>query len=223
MEEIPFDSGRKRMTTVHRRPDGAVRVAYEGAPESLLGARVLADGPDLLARAADRAEAPARDGYRVLAVASADHEEASEPSGTWESGLSLLGLVGILDPPRSASEPTIAVCERAGIVPVLITGDPPLTDRAVAERLGIASREEEITTGRRIREGAAGELTGVRVYARTTPEQKLDIVEACPVPRSVRSPSPRRRCAVRPGPPRRACWVPACGRASCSWGPSSPP
>ncbi len=178
LEEIPFDSGRKRMTTVHRRPDGAVRVACKGAPESLLRSQVLADGPDLLARAAAQAEVLARDGYRVLAIASADHEEALEPSGTWESDLSLLGLVGILDPPRAASEPSIAACKRAGIVPVLITGDHPLTARAVAERLGIASREEEVTTGQRIREGAAGELTGVRVYARTTPEQKLDIVEA---------------------------------------------
>ncbi|MEZ7154128.1 cation-translocating P-type ATPase [Streptomyces sp. MAD19A] len=178
VEEMPFDSGRKRMTTVHRRPDGALRVACKGAPESLLRPQVLVDGPDLLARAADRAEALARDGYRVLAVASADLEEASEPSGTWESGLSLLGLVGILDPPRSASEPAIAACVRAGIVPVLITGDHPLTARAVAERLGIASREEAVTTGQRIREGTVGDLTDVRVYARTTPEQKLDIVEA---------------------------------------------
>ncbi|MFI9150632.1 cation-translocating P-type ATPase [Streptomyces sp. NPDC053367] len=176
--EIPFDSGRKRMTTVHRRPDGAVLAACKGAPETLLRPQVLADGPDLLARAAAQAEALARDGYRVLAVASADHEEATEPSGTWESGLSLLGLVGILDPPRAASEPSIAACKRAGIVPVLITGDHPLTARAVAERLGIASREEEVTTGQRMREGTAGRLTGVRVYARTTPEQKLDIVEA---------------------------------------------
>ncbi|WP_228040155.1 cation-translocating P-type ATPase [Streptomyces chromofuscus] len=178
VEEIPFDSGRKRMTTVHRRPDGAVRVACKGAPESVLRPQVLAEGPELLAGAAARAEALARDGYRVLAVASADREEAWEPAGTWESGLSLLGLVGILDPPRAASEPTIAACKRAGIVPVLITGDHPLTARAVAERLGIASREDEVTTGQRIREGTAGELTGVRIYARTTPEQKLDIVEA---------------------------------------------
>ncbi|GAU69798.1 cation-transporting ATPase [Streptomyces sp. NBRC 110611] len=178
VEEIPFDSGRKRMTTVHRRPDGGLRVACKGAPESMLRPQVLADGPGLLTRAAAEAEALARSGYRVLAVASADHEEPPERPRTWESGLSLLGLIGILDPPRSASATTIATCKRAGIVPVLITGDHPLTARAVAERLGIASRDEEVTTGQRIREGTAGELTDVRVYARTTPEEKLDIVEA---------------------------------------------
>ncbi|MDX3231370.1 cation-translocating P-type ATPase [Streptomyces sp. ME19-01-6] len=178
VEEIPFDSGRKRMTTVHRRPEGGLRIACKGAPESLLRPQVLADAPDTISRAAVRAEALARGGYRVLAVASADLEEAAERPPTWESGLSLLGLVGILDPPRSASRTTVAACKRAGIVPVLITGDHPLTARAVAERLGIASREEEVTTGERIREGTAGDLTSVRVYARTTPEQKLDIVQA---------------------------------------------
>ncbi|MET8894010.1 cation-translocating P-type ATPase [Streptomyces albogriseolus] len=177
--EIPFDSGRKRMTTVHRRPDGTVRVACKGAPEALLRPHILADGPDLLARAEAHAERLARDGYRVLAVATADHPHAQEPPGSWESGLTLLGLVGIWDPPRSASGPTITACRNAGIVPVLITGDHPLTARAVAARLGITTgRDDEITTGQHIREGTAGELTDIRVYARTTPGQKLDIVEA---------------------------------------------
>ncbi|MCX4510648.1 cation-translocating P-type ATPase [Streptomyces sp. NBC_01619] len=178
VEEIPFDSDRKRMTTVHRRPEGGLRVACKGAPESVLREEILADGPDVLTRAGARAEALARSGYRVLAVASVDLEDFAESPRTWESGLSLLGLVGILDPPRSASETTMAACKQAGIVPVLITGDHPLTARAVADRLGIASRDEEVTTGERIREGTAGDLTGVRVYARTTPEQKLDIVQA---------------------------------------------
>ncbi|MEU6337680.1 cation-transporting P-type ATPase [Streptomyces cellulosae] len=177
--EIPFDSGRTRMTTVHRGPDGRVRVACKGAPEALLRPSILADGPDLLARAATQAEKLARDGYRVLAVATVGHPDAQEPTRTWESGLTLLGLVGILDPPRTASEPTITACRNAGIVPVLITGDHPLTARAVATRLGITTgRDHEITTGQHIREGTAGALTDVRVYARTTPEQKLDIVEA---------------------------------------------
>lgn len=178
VEDIPFDSGRKRMTTVHRRPEDGLRVVCKGAPESLLRPQILADGPDTLTRAVAQAERLARGGYRVLAVASADFEETAERPRTWESGLSLLGLIGILDPPRSASEATMVACKRAGIVPVLITGDHPLTARAVAERLGIASRDEEVTTGQRIREGTAGDLTRVRVCARTTPEQKLDIVQA---------------------------------------------
>ncbi|KJK40740.1 ATPase [Streptomyces variegatus] len=178
LEEIPFDSSRKRMTTVHRRPDGGLRIACKGAPESVLRPQILADRPETVARATAQAEALARRGYRVLAVASAAHDGRAQPPPTWESGLSLLGLVGILDPPRSASEPTITACKRAGIVPVLITGDHPLTARAVAGRLSIATRDDEVTTGDRIRAGTAGDLTDVRVYARTTPEQKLDIVQA---------------------------------------------
>lgn len=176
--EIPFDSDRKRMTTVHRRPDGGVRVACKGAPESVLLPGLLCDDPDSVTRAGTQAAVLARRGYRVLAVASADHGATAPPPRVWESGLSLLGLVGIMDPPGSAAEPMIAACRRAGIIPVLITGDHPLTARAVAERLGIASRDEEVTTGGLIREGAAGDLTQVRVCARTSPEQKLDIVQA---------------------------------------------
>lgn len=179
VDEIPFDSARKRMTTVHHRPGGGLRVVCKGAPETVLRPSVLADCPDTLSRAADQAEELARGGYRVLAVATADHDEAPPAShGTWESGLSLLGLVGILDPPRDTSRTTIAACEQAGIAPVLITGDHPLTARAVAARAGIAGREDEVTTGDRIRTGTAGDLTALRLYARTTPEQKLDIVQA---------------------------------------------
>jgi magnesium-transporting ATPase (P-type) len=139
-------------------------------------------------------------GYRVFAVAAADHGEASPAShGTWESGLSLLGLVGILDPSRDTSRTTIAACERAGIAPVLITGDHPLTARAVAARSGIVARADEVTTGDRIRTGTAGDLTALRLYARTTPEQKLDIVQAWRAAGHVVGEG-RRRCQRRPRP-----------------------
>ncbi|MFF4481810.1 cation-translocating P-type ATPase [Streptomyces melanosporofaciens] len=179
VDEIPFDSARKRMTTVHHAPGGGLRVVCKGAPEVMLRPPVLTDPLDMRTRAAAQAEELARNGYRVLAVASADHDEIPPPSpDIWESGLSLLGLVGILDPPRDTSRTTIAACERAGIIPVLITGDHPLTARAVAARSGIMARQDEVTTGTRIRQGTAGELTALRVYARTTPDQKLDIVQA---------------------------------------------
>ncbi|MFG2859179.1 cation-translocating P-type ATPase [Streptomyces sioyaensis] len=178
VDEIPFEPGRKRMTTVHQRPDGGLHLVCKGAPESMLRRDVLADGPALLMRAAARAEELAHRGYRVLAVATRDLEVPRERREAWETGLSLLGLIGILDPPRSASATTIAACKQAGIAPVLITGDHPLTARALAERLGITSGGDAVTTGEQIRQGTAGELTGVRVFARTTPEQKLDIVQA---------------------------------------------
>ncbi|MFJ1991870.1 cation-translocating P-type ATPase [Streptomyces asiaticus] len=178
-DEIPFDSARKRMTTVHRVPGGGLRVVCKGAPEVMLRSPVLTDPLDARTRAAVQAEELARGGYRVLAIASADHDETRlRSSDAWESGLSLLGLVGILDPPRATSRTTVTACQHAGITPVLITGDHPLTARAVAARAGIVAREDEVTTGMRIRQGTAGPLTASRVYARTTPDQKLDIVQA---------------------------------------------
>ncbi|WP_325119729.1 cation-translocating P-type ATPase [Streptomyces sp. GMR22] len=178
-DEIPFDSARKRMTTVHRVPGGGMRVVCKGAPEVMLRSPVLTDPLDVRTLAAVQAEELARDGYRVLAIASADHDETRLQSpDAWESGLSLLGLVGILDPPRATSRTTVTACQHAGITPVLITGDHPLTARAVAARAGIVAREDEVTTGMRIRQGTAGPLTASRVYARTTPDQKLDIVQA---------------------------------------------
>ncbi|MFD8544496.1 cation-translocating P-type ATPase [Streptomyces sp. NPDC059649] len=178
VDEVPFETRRKRMTTVHHRRDGGLRIVCKGAPESVLRPDVLADGPDLTGRAAARAEELAQGGHRVLALATRDLEACSARPVSWEAGLSLLGLVGILDPPRAASADTVAACTRAGIAPVLITGDHPLTARALAERLGIASGGAAVTTGEQLRHGTAGELTSVRVFARTTPEQKLDIVQA---------------------------------------------
>jgi P-type Ca2+ transporter type 2C len=120
--EMPFDSGRKRMTTVHQRPDGGVRVICKGAPESLLKPTVLAEDPTVLARAQDRAKDLAAGGFRVLAVAAADRP-AIPAADELERGLRLLGLIGIVDQPRRSAAATIAACQAAGITPVLITGD----------------------------------------------------------------------------------------------------
>ncbi|WP_055488487.1 cation-transporting P-type ATPase [Streptomyces sp. WMMB 322] len=177
VDEIPFESGRKRMTTVHRRPGGGLHVVCKGAPEAVLLPGVLSEGRVLRA-AADRSEELAREGYRVLAVASSDIPGPHEPEGGWESGLGLDGVVGIVDPPRSASKPAIDACRGAGITPVLVTGDHPLTARAVAQRLGIPASQDDVTTGEGIRNATPTDLTGVRVYARTDPAQKLDIIEA---------------------------------------------
>ncbi|MDB1087339.1 cation-transporting P-type ATPase [Streptomyces sp. ACA25] len=203
VDEVPFDSSRKRMTTVHRGPDGSARVISKGAPEVMLTAHVLTGSPEELARAVTHADRLAADGYRVLAVAAdtlpgdvagtgaavtgpAGADTPGPPTaGTepgpvdgWESGrLGLLGLVGILDPPRAAAAATLEACTRAGIIPVLITGDHPLTARAVVRRLGIADGDR-VVTGEQIRSGEAGDLTEARIFARTSPEQKLDIVQA---------------------------------------------
>ncbi|MFD0526560.1 hypothetical protein ACFQ1I_03685 [Kitasatospora arboriphila] len=100
--ELPFDSVRKRMTTVHRAPDGGVEVCLKGAPEAVLTPDVLLDGPDLLDRARGAAARLAADGYRVLAVAAATREGTETAT---EAGLHLLGLAALSDPPKRPPPP----------------------------------------------------------------------------------------------------------------------
>ncbi len=175
VSERPFDSGRKRMTTVHQRPAGGVRVICKGAPESLLRPAVLAEDPAIVARARDRAGDLARGGFRVLAVAAADRP-AVPATDDLEQGLRLLGLIGIVDPPRRSAATTIAACQAAGITPVLITGDHPATARAIATELGILHRGEDVAD---CSDPSAdlGDLRA-RVFARAAPEQKLAIISA---------------------------------------------
>jgi Ca2+-transporting ATPase len=170
--ELPFDSERKRMTTVHRLPAGGVRLFCKGAPEAVLSEHVLADDKDVIHRARGRADQLAADGLRVLAVAAAERSELP-PAAELESGLSLLGLVGILDPPRQAAAATIASCHAAGITPILITGDHPATARAVAAEVGIIAGDGQVVDCRRAEPAARAQ-----VFARATPEQKLDIISA---------------------------------------------
>ena len=175
VSEIPFDSGRKKMTTVHRRPAGGVRVICKGAPECLLDPAVLSDDPATIARARDRAGELARDGFRVLAVAAADRP-AAPPADELERRLRLLGLAGIVDPPRRAAAATIASCHAAGIAPVLITGDHPATARAIAAELGILRPGSDVIDC----SDPAADVADprARVFARATPEQKLAIISA---------------------------------------------
>jgi P-type Ca2+ transporter type 2C len=173
--ELPFDSGRKRMTTVHRLPDGGVRVICKGAPEATLVSAVVADDDATMSRATTRAEDLARDGFRVVAVAAADRPAL--PAADLESALHFLGLIAILDPPRSAAAATITACKTAGITPVLITGDHPATARAIATVLGIIGPGATVVDC-----SANGDLeanaTAANVFARATPEQKLAIIQA---------------------------------------------
>src|SRR5262249_30077073 len=123
-------------------------------------------------------------GLRVLAVAtrrwSALPAELS-PS-ILERDLTLQGFVGLLDPPRDEARAAIETCRQAGIVPVMVTGDPPLTARAGASRPGRRPGPDALLTGREMEALSPAELAQrvahVRVYARVTPEQKLRIVEA---------------------------------------------
>jgi Ca2+-transporting ATPase len=188
--ETPFDSTRKRMTTVHRDADGEHLVATKGAVEAVLevsshlaqagGDRPLTDSDraELLAAAATLADG----GYRVLAVAGRAGTGVDwNPQAVVEADLTVLGLVAMADPPRPESAAAVAACLSAGITPVMITGDHPATAEAIAARLGILDGQE-VMTGRDLsverEQGLEAHVDRVSVYARTTPEQKLDIVQA---------------------------------------------
>ena len=190
--EIPFDSERKRMVTIHRLPEHDDRlVATKGAVEVLIDAVALLateEGdvpltPELRERVLAEAAEFAAEGYRVLAVAGrvvADGELAEILES--EADLVLYGLAAMADPPRPESRPAVEACRTAGITPVMITGDHPATGRAIAGRLGIYQGTERIMTGAELAaehtDDLADHVADVAVYARTSPEQKLDIVEA---------------------------------------------
>jgi Ca2+-transporting ATPase len=201
MAEVPFDSDRKRMTTVHRIDDcaawiggcadaerGGTVVFTKGAVDSLLavcsrvwageGAVPLDDQWRRRIAAAD--DELARSGMRVLGVAF----RPGDPSGTdgeWERDLAFVGLVGMMDPPRTEARSAVAACLSAGIRPVMITGDHPVTARRIAEDLGIAA-SGGVVTGAALADASREELARVvattSVFARVAPEQKLRIVEA---------------------------------------------
>jgi Ca2+-transporting ATPase len=184
VDEIPFTSESKRMTTLHEAPDG--RVAYaKGAPEVILGSctRLLtASGEAPLddeARQAivETARGMASEALRVLAVArrSGASLENAERDGTF------LGLVGMIDPPRLEATRAVETCVRAGITPVMITGDHPLTAQAIARELGILT-DGRAVTGAELDgmddEALEEEIESIQVYARVSPEHKLRVVTA---------------------------------------------
>ncbi|MDH5612621.1 MAG: cation-translocating P-type ATPase [Gammaproteobacteria bacterium] len=185
---IPFDSKRKQMTTLHQADDKVV--AYiKGAPEQLLaqcqqalageGAFAFDHEAVLL-----EAERMANQGYRILAYARRELAAVPEPlqPEEIEQALSFLGLVALIDPPRPEVPQAIADCLTAGITPVMITGDHAGTAMAIAQRLGIASRDQEILSGEELAKLSDEQFTrqvgSIRVYARVSPEQKLRIVKA---------------------------------------------
>ncbi|HEV8257364.1 MAG TPA: HAD-IC family P-type ATPase, partial [Casimicrobiaceae bacterium] len=189
--ELPFDSGRKCMTTLHRlrTPDSVVAFT-KGAPEQVLErcvSRLGGNGPvpidvqPLL----DQAEKMAAAGLRVLAIARRDWPVVPDKpsSEEVEIDLAFVGFVGLIDPPRPEAAQAVAECRVAGITPVMITGDHPLTAQAIAIRLGIIEQSEQrLMTGRELARIDTAELEAkaadIRVYARVNPEQKIAIVQA---------------------------------------------
>lgn len=183
--ETPFESATQQMVTAHQIPGpGRPRtlVVSKGAVEALFSRHRRAD--PACARdwdaALEHAATLAAQGFRVLAVTAG---EVAGDADWSEAQQDLLGLVAMADPTKPAAAATIAHCRRAGIVPVLITGDHPATAVAVAVKTGIldsveAERVEMVATGHDLALGAVSDLTVPRVFARVSPRQKLDIIEA---------------------------------------------
>jgi P-type Ca2+ transporter type 2C len=175
--EVPFDSHRKMMTTVHRAEAGFV-VCTKGAPEAV--ERIRRSGEEREAAAFGvRARELADAGYRVLAVGTARLDNLPADIGDAEKEIHVIGLIAIADPPKERARGTIEECKRAGIVPVLITGDHAATAVAIANRVGIIDDgDAEVATGDQLRAGTIADIAKIRVFARTSPDQKPDIVEA---------------------------------------------
>lgn len=184
--ELPFDSKRKCMTTLHhsKKTGNEVIVITKGAVDVLfhkLSAEQQSHIPELEHKVNEMAEK----GYRVLGYAMKTLSSLPEnlDSETIETELTLIGFVGMIDPPREEAKQAVSECKEAGIIPVMITGDHKLTAIAIAEKLGIISSEEDmVLTGSKLSALTQTEFVKivekVRVYARVNPEQKLRIINA---------------------------------------------
>lgn len=188
VDEAPFSSERARMSTVHTR-DGGFVVYTKGAPERMMEVcttQLGASGPEQLDRGAvlEEADAMARAGLRVLAIATRSLTVLPVPvtEESIETGLSFLGLVGLLDPPRAEAAEAVRMCQSAGIRVVMITGDHPATAGAIARMLGIIEEGGVVITGQELEalpeERFVERVDEVRVYARVAPQQKIRIVKA---------------------------------------------
>jgi Ca2+-transporting ATPase len=197
--EWPFDSHRKRMTTLHRRaaPEalpffgGGTHVSFtKGAADGLIdiSSQVWNEGraEEMTAawrsRILDAHRALAGAGLRVLGVGfrSFDSAPAEASAAETERSLVFVGLIGLIDPPRAAVKEAVATCERAGIRPVMITGDHPLTAQTIARQLGMSGGESlaGADLDRLSPEELSARVETVSVYARVTSEHKLRIIQA---------------------------------------------
>ncbi len=185
VEEIPFSSETKRMTTLHQTENGVVAYA-KGAPEVILASCdtvMTVQGPIPLdererEQILSQAQSMAGEALRVLAIASKPQATLE----TAETGMTFLGLAGMIDPPRAEAKAAIEVCSDAGIRPVMITGDHPLTAQAVARELGLLKNGGRVVTGAELEqmpdEQLRAEVEDISVYARVSPAHKLRVVSA---------------------------------------------
>jgi len=187
--EIPYES-EKRYAARFYHEKGTTRVAVKGAMEAVLTycSRMRCGGVDRdidMALIEKELAILSEKGYRVLAVANGQVPSDGPFDEAGLKDLTFIGLVGMIDPPREGARDAVARCAKAGIRVIMVTGDHPATSYAIAHDLGIAGSKEEVTTGQQL--DALGDPRGrsylervsaTKVFARVTPVQKLNIIEA---------------------------------------------
>lgn len=184
--EIPFDSARKLMTTVHQLSDGKFRIITKGAPDFLLERATFCNGrpfsENLKRKIKIQNENMAKSALRVLATAYKDVNNIPNSQNEIENNLNFCGLIGMIDPPRPQVKMAVNECKNAGIKPVMITGDHIITAKAIAKNLGILSDGDKAISGKQIEKMSQVELEknifDYSVFARVSPEHKVRIVKA---------------------------------------------
>lgn len=175
--EIPFDSNRKLMTTIHQMEDNNFLVVTKGAFES-----IKAISNDDLTNPQYLNDELAKDAIRVIAVAIKIIDKLPKELSKIEKNLNFIGLIGMIDPPKHEVKEAIQVCFNAGIRPIMITGDNPITATAIGKELGIFREEDKVITGEELKALTNKQLLeilpSVSIYARVTPEDKIKIVKA---------------------------------------------
>ncbi len=177
--EIPFDSDRKLMTTINRI-DGKIIVIVKGAFDVMAERCIAGD----LQTAKRLTEEMSENALRVLAVGYKEIDAVPEKLSAkeLESSLTFMGLVGMIDPPRPEAKEAVATCRKAGIKPIMITGDHVVTASAIARELGILKEGDKAITGAELDAMTDTEfdnvLESISVYARVSPENKIRIVKA---------------------------------------------
>lgn len=181
--ELPFDSTRKMMTTIHQSENG-ILVITKGAVDVLLN-KLIDNQNSQISEIERKANEMSEKGYRVLGYAIKvlpNLPQKLNPNEI-ESELTFIGFAGMIDPPREEAKQAVSECKEAGIIPIMITGDHKLTAKAIAKKLTIITSEEDLVlTGiemaKLTREEFIEIVEKVRVYARVNPEQKLKIITA---------------------------------------------
>lgn len=190
VREIPFSSQRKRMTTIHRLPNGKYRIITKGAPDILLPlCTTVKNGKsngvmtgNIRRKLEQQNIELASQALRVLAVAYSDVDVIPRSEQQIENNLIYCGMIGMMDPPRPQAKHAVEECKLAGIKPVMITGDHVITAKAIASQLGIFKENDKTATGTELDAMSDAELKNniydYSVFARVSPEHKVRIVKA---------------------------------------------